>query len=118
MPSRSEGFGLVGLEAISAGVPVSLSKESGLAELINSLALQMAEHHVIPVDQDLELAAPKWAKQIEFILRDREASFRRVRELRKLLEEKLSWDASVKDLLRDLLPAHPTPPSLRTATGS
>jgi glycosyltransferase involved in cell wall biosynthesis len=34
MPSRHEGFGLVALEAISAGVPVLVSKESGLGRML------------------------------------------------------------------------------------
>ncbi|MEH3123053.1 MAG: glycosyltransferase [Sphingomonas phyllosphaerae] len=34
MQPRTEGFGLVGLEATCAGVPVLASGESGLAELI------------------------------------------------------------------------------------
>ena len=32
MPSRVEGFGLVGLEALAMGVPVLISKRSGLGE--------------------------------------------------------------------------------------
>lgn len=34
LPSRKEGFGLVGLQALAAGVPVLLSTASGLAELV------------------------------------------------------------------------------------
>ena len=32
MPSRAEGFGLTGLEAISAGLPVLVSRNSGFGE--------------------------------------------------------------------------------------
>jgi glycosyltransferase involved in cell wall biosynthesis len=103
MPSRSEGFGLVGLEAISAGVPVLLSQESGLAELIGSLSKEMADYHVAPTPQELKDAAPAWAKQIDFVLRDREAAFGRVRKLRELLLKKISWDRSVELLLHELL---------------
>ena len=35
MPSRTEGFGLVALEAISAGVPVLVSSESGIAKALD-----------------------------------------------------------------------------------
>lgn len=39
MPSVKEGFGLVGWEAISLGIPVILSKSSGLYEHLKSLEL-------------------------------------------------------------------------------
>ena len=37
MPSRTEGFGLTGLEALSAGLPVLVSKNSGFGEALRSL---------------------------------------------------------------------------------
>ena len=37
MPSRTEGFGLVALEAISAGVPVLVTDESGIAEALEEV---------------------------------------------------------------------------------
>ena len=36
MPSRTEGFGLTGLEALSAGLPLIVSKNSGFGEAIRS----------------------------------------------------------------------------------
>ena len=35
MPSRTEGFGLTGLEALSAGLPVIVSKNSGFGEALD-----------------------------------------------------------------------------------
>lgn len=35
LPSRKEGFGLVGLQALAAGVPVLLSRRAGLAEAVS-----------------------------------------------------------------------------------
>ncbi|KAL9961126.1 hypothetical protein ACROYT_G030017 [Oculina patagonica] len=37
MPSRTEGFGLIALQAISAGVPVLVSSESGLAKALEKV---------------------------------------------------------------------------------
>ena len=37
MPSRTEGFGLIALEAISAGVPVLLTSESGIAKALEQV---------------------------------------------------------------------------------
>ena len=58
LPSRTEGFGLVALEAISAGLPVLVSDESGIAD-----ALEKVEggHSVIVESDD----AGKWAQRIQ-----------------------------------------------------
>ena len=37
MPSRAEGFGFTGLEALSAGLPVIVSKNSGFREALSSV---------------------------------------------------------------------------------
>ncbi|XP_068756025.1 protein NLRC3-like [Montipora capricornis] len=37
MPSRTEGFGLTGLEALSAGLPVIVSKNSGFGEALSDV---------------------------------------------------------------------------------
>ena len=37
MPSRTEGFGLAGLEALSAGLPVIVSKNSGFGEALGNV---------------------------------------------------------------------------------
>lgn len=58
MPSRTEGFGLVALEAISAGVSVLISRECGIAKALQAVDGGMAV--VIPT------ASPdKWATKIQ-----------------------------------------------------
>ena len=78
LPSRTEGFGLVALEAISAGVPVLVSGESGIAE-----ALQKVEGGNTVIvgsgeDQD------EWARRIkemyEESAEEREANAVKLRE--------------------------------------
>ena len=39
MPSRTEGFGLTGLEALSAGLPILVSGNSGFGDALRSLPL-------------------------------------------------------------------------------
>ena len=58
LPSRTEGFGMVALEAISAGIPVLVAGESGIAE-----ALQEVEggKSVIVESDDAE----EWARRIQ-----------------------------------------------------
>ena len=56
MPSRTEGFGLVALEAISAGAPVLVSRECGIAKALQTVDGGMAV--VIP-----SASPEEWAKK-------------------------------------------------------
>ena len=58
MPSRTEGFGLVALEAISAGVPVLVSSESGIAKALEKVEGGMT----VVVDSD---KPEDWAGRIK-----------------------------------------------------
>ncbi len=99
MPSRSEGFGLVGLEAICAGVPVLASNESGLAELLQQeLSPEEANRIIVPVTHDLETDADAWARAIERLLLDRNAAFKNAERLRESLGGSATWARAVEDL--------------------
>ncbi|CAH3039513.1 unnamed protein product, partial [Pocillopora meandrina] len=78
VPSRTEGFGLVGLEAISSGVPVLVSDESGIAE-----ALQKVEGGntvIVGSDEDED----EWARRISEVSsqspEERQTSAKQLRE--------------------------------------
>ena len=58
MPSRTEGFGLVALEAISAGVPVLVSGESGIAEALREV--EGGRSVIVEFDDNVE----EWARRI------------------------------------------------------
>lgn len=107
MPSRAEGFGLVGLEAISAEVPVLVSSESGLAELLRTHVPEMAKHQVIEVVDDPVQDRQRWCEAMMFVLQDRRAAFQRAKDLRTALASKLSWDSEVKKLVDALLTTVP-----------
>lgn len=117
MPSRSEGFGLVGLEAIAAGVPVLLSDRSGLAELLREVATDSVDFHVVSVTGDLEIDGPVWARRLRRVLSDRELAFKRAAALRACLAEKLSWQGSASAMM-DAVAATPQPNRLRAAEGN
>ena len=103
MPSRREGFGLVGLEAITEGIPVLISSKSGLGELLrNNLPSEITNQFVIQVTGELEADAREWAKAIEFVLLDRAAAFARTAEMQKLLGSSISWEKSVSELFKVL----------------
>ena len=103
MPSRREGFGLVGLEAITEGIPVLISSRSGLGELLrDKLPGEIVNRCVIQVSGDLEADAQEWTKAIEFVLLDRATAFTRAAELQKLLGDSVSWEQGVSELFQVL----------------
>ena len=107
MPSRSEGSGLVGLEAIVSGTPVLLSSQSGLAELLTEqLDPEVAARVIVETTGDETKPGPdidQWANAIEAALRNREASFRDASELLAALGHRLTWKSSVQSLLSALV---------------
>ncbi|QDE91906.1 hypothetical protein BHS06_24585 [Myxococcus xanthus] len=108
MPSREEGFGLTGLEAIAAGIPVIISSRSGLADFLRQEGLE--RNVVSPVTGERERDAINWRHDIEFVLRDRTAAFARARELRTKLAARLSWTQSIQVLLGELDKVRRRPP--------
>ena len=59
LPSRTEGFGLVALEVISAGIPVLVSGESGIAEALREV--EGGKSVIVESDDD----ANEWAQRIK-----------------------------------------------------
>jgi glycosyltransferase involved in cell wall biosynthesis len=101
MPSRAEGFGLVGLEAIAAGVPVLVSHRSGLGQLLRErLPYEDAARVVIQVDDDLASDTQRWGAAIAAILRDRKGAFANADEVRRIMAAH-TWEAAVGKLLAD-----------------
>ncbi|XP_078594969.1 uncharacterized protein LOC144872550 [Branchiostoma floridae x Branchiostoma japonicum] len=108
MPSRSEPFGLVGLEAIAAGIPVLISDKTGLAELILDLAKQgkiSAEHRNVIVktnvnDSDLEGDVRRWASKIVDILKNTESEFQKAAQFKRELVESRYWEESHRTFLQ------------------
>ena len=58
VPSRTEGFGMVALEAISAGIPVLVAGESGIAEALHEV--EGGESVIVESDD-----AEEWAQRIQ-----------------------------------------------------
>ncbi|EIV94947.1 CATRA conflict system CASPASE/TPR repeat-associated protein [Frankia sp. QA3] len=102
MPSRAEGFGLVGVEAIVAGTPVLVSARSGLGELLREvLPGPDADQLVVPVRNDDDDAAT-WGRRIHEVLRNRDAAFARAESVRRTLRQRRTWAAAVTHLLTTL----------------
>jgi glycosyltransferase involved in cell wall biosynthesis len=99
MPSRAEGFGLVGVEAIVAGTPVLISGRSGLGELLQHVSPDKAKQVVLPIERDQEEDTKQWARAIDWILRDTDAAFTRASSLRDTMRGKRTWAMAAKQVL-------------------
>lgn len=105
MLSLHDGFGLAGLEAIAAGVPLVLAKKCGLHDFLKELGL---ERLVIPVNllglgtdasqEDLHQVADRTVE----LFRNRVDARARARELRTTLRQRgdLTWENCARALLK------------------
>ena len=94
MPSRTEGFGLTALEALSADLPVLVSGNSGFGDALRSLPL--GKPFVV------ESAEPKeWAKAITAVRqKDRAERLQEIQRLRTNYEDTFSWEKQCEILVQ------------------
>ena len=96
MPSRTEGFGLTVLEALSAGLPILVSDNSGLGKAIKTIPFGRA----FLVDSD---NAEEWGKAISRLrqtprkYRLKEACF-----LREAYDKKYKWETQCEKLVKKM----------------
>ena len=97
MPSRTEGFGLTALEALSAGLPVLVSRNSGLGQVLEK----------VPFGSNCVVSSedPKvWAKEIQKVHRKgKEARLKEASDLRKNYSEKCNWEKQYSKLIEKML---------------
>ena len=96
MPSRTEGFGLPGLEALSAGLPVLVSGNSGLGEALKELPFGS---QCVVDSGDPEV----WAKEIRNV-REKPRIFRlsEAKDLRKHYEKAYNWEKPCTVLVKKM----------------
>lgn len=93
MPSRTEGFGLTGLEALSAGLPVLVSRNSGFGEALCKVHFGSS----FVIDSDLP---EEWAKAIKIVCdKNRRTRLEECEALREFYEKKYSWRKQTKELI-------------------
>ncbi|XP_044175056.1 uncharacterized protein LOC114949013 [Acropora millepora] len=95
MPSKSEGFGLVALEALSAGLPVLVGSNSGFASAIRDLPLGACSI----VDSD---DPAKWAEAIERVCVRHRVCLEEIIMLRECYGRKYVWKTQCKALVEQL----------------
>jgi glycosyltransferase involved in cell wall biosynthesis len=114
MPSRAEGFGLVGVEAITAGVPVLISRESGLGQLLgDALPDEQAARTVVGVTQDDATDADVWGHHIAAVLRNRQAAFADAFEVHQTMAATHTWPRACRQLLDLVLAELPRRPDVQ-----
>ena len=97
MPSRTEGFGLTGLEALSAGLPVLVSRNSGFGEALCSVPFGSS----FALDSD---DPSRWASAIREILdKGREIRLLEAKTLRDSYSEKYKWAKQAKYLIDKMI---------------
>ncbi|CAH3187991.1 unnamed protein product, partial [Porites lobata] len=93
MPSRTEGFGLTAVEAMSAGLPILVSGNSGFGKALRGFP--MGESFVIDSDDPKE-----WAKAIAAIRqKTRTQRLEESQSLRRSYDERFSWERQCQALV-------------------
>lgn len=96
MPSRTEGFGLAALEALSAGLPILVSANSGFGQVLKELTLGSS----FVVDSE---DPSTWKEAIRRVRKkSRDVRLREAFDLRKYYDEKYKWQEQCEKILRKL----------------
>ncbi|XP_078582985.1 uncharacterized protein LOC144865849 [Branchiostoma floridae x Branchiostoma japonicum] len=100
MPSRAEPFGLVGLEAIAAGVPVLVSSKSGLADFVHEHVDEL-HHSIVDMDGTDENATVKhWAHAIQRVLKHNRTEFKTAARGKQQLLSSKYWEESHQQFIK------------------
>ena len=97
MPSRTEGFGLAALEALSAGLPILVSGNSGFGKALAEVTF--GSGCVVPSED-----AEKWAQEIGKVKAKPRGT--RLEESKSILEnyaKKYKWPDQTRDLVEKMM---------------
>ena len=96
MPSKTEGFGLTALEALSAGLPVLVGENSGFGQVLSTLP--SGDQFVVKSNDPSE-----WARQIANVRRkDRKTRLDEVKALQKYYDASYSWEKECSKLVEKM----------------
>ena len=94
IPSRTEGFGLTALEALSAGLPFLVSQNSGFGEALRGIGTSFVVDSEDP---------NHWAEAIRRIReRGSEKAIQECQQLRTRYAEKYSWEKQCRKFVEIL----------------
>ena len=96
MPSRTEGFGLAALEALSAGLPVLVSDNSGFGKALKKVAC--GANCVVNNEDPV-----KWAEAIKAVCRkERKVRLEEAILLRQKYAETYQWEEQCSTLVEKM----------------
>ena len=96
MPSRTEGFGLTSLEALSAGLPVLAGHNSGFSKALRKV--KFGGLCVVNSDKPED-----WSKAIKKVRqKKREKRLKEMQRLRKSYEQTYNWEKQCETLVREI----------------
>ena len=100
MPSRNEGFGLTALLALSAGLPVLVSCNSGLAHALEMVPF--GKRVVVNSDHPSDHPS-EWAKAIRRVRSmERKVRLKEASDLRKNYSETFKWEKQCSALIKKM----------------
>ncbi|XP_067021834.1 uncharacterized protein [Acropora muricata] len=92
MPSKSEGFGLVALEALSAGLPILVGSNSGFARAIEDIPL--GSYSVVDSEDP-----SKWAECVEGVRERHKVVLRENKMLKEHYSKEYCWKTQCGELV-------------------
>ena len=95
MPSKSEGFGLVALEALSAGLPILVGSNSGFARAIEDIPLGIFS---IVDSED----PSKWAERVEDVSDRHRVALKESKILKEQYRKEYCWKTQCEELVNKL----------------
>ena len=95
MPSKAEGFGLVALEALSAGLPILVGSNSGFARAIEEIPLGF--YRIVDSEDPV-----KWAEAIQGVRDRHEVVLEESQMLKECYNKKYCWKKQCEELVHRL----------------
>lgn len=119
MPSQAEGFGLVGLEALGAGLPILVPDTSGVGAFLgdpNRFPPEVTRRSLVEQGFEDHVYLPRWTSKLREILLDIPAAREDALTLQRLLRESgTTWVGAAESLAAAVqaIPDRSAPPGPR-----